>query len=197
MTRLGIAGGIGSGKSALCDVLEQHGVIVIDADHVAREVVEPGEPAWRALVDAFGAAVLHHDGTVDRQFLADVAFPHPPTLRRLNAVTHGIIGLTIVQRLDQIGNRNTAVALPLFRPEHRDIFGLSEVWGIEVEPQEAVRRLVTYRGFNETDAKARIASQISNEARREIVDVVVTNNGTLDEFQGAVTRLIHERGLGG
>lgn len=196
MHRLGIAGGIGSGKSALCDVLERHGAVVIDADHVAREVVEPGEPAWRALVDAFGAAVLHHDGSIDRQFLADLAFPHPPALRRLNSITHGIIGLTIVERLRNIGDRSAAVALPLFRPEHRKIFGLTEVWGIEVDPDEAVRRLVDYRGFSEHDAHARIAAQMSNEDRRAIVDRVITNNGSLEEFQDAVTSLILERGLG-
>lgn len=196
MLRLGIAGGIGSGKSALCDVLESHGVVVIDADHVAREVVEPGAPGWRALVDAFGAAVLHQDGTIDRQFLADVAFPHPPSLRRLNAITHGLIGVTILERLGNLGERPAAVALPLFRPEHRTIFGLNEVWGIEVEPSEAVRRLVTYRGFSENDALARISSQISNAERSKIVDLVITNNGTLQEFQSAVSRLVEARGLG-
>lgn len=196
MQRLGVAGGIGSGKSALSDVLESHGIVVIDADHVAREVVEPGAPAWRALVDSFGSAVLNHDGSIDRQFLADVAFPHPPTLRRLNAITHGVIGITIIERLGNIAERHAAVALPLFRPEHRQIFGLTEVWGIEVEPDEAVRRLVTYRGFSESDAKARIASQISNSERSAIVDVVIPNNGTLEEFQSAVSRMIQQRGLG-
>ena len=195
MKRLGVAGGIGSGKSALSAVLESHGIVVIDADHVAREVVEPGAPAWRALVDAFGTAVLMGDGTIDRQFLADVAFPHPPSLRRLNSITHGVIGVTILERLGNISERHTAVALPLFRPEHREIFGLTEVWGIEVEPTEAVRRLISYRGFTESDATARIASQISNEERAAIVDVVIPNNGTLEDFQASVTRLVRERGF--
>ena len=196
MLRLGIAGGIGSGKSALSDILESHGIVVIDADHVAREVVEPGESAWRALVDAFGSAVLLHDGSIDRQFLADIAFPHAPTLRRLNAITHGIIGVTIIERLKNISERHAAVALPLFRPDHRQIFGLSEVWGIEVDPAEAVRRLMTYRGFSESDAKARIASQMSNAERAAIVDVVIPNNGSLEEFRDAVTQLVRQRGLG-
>lgn len=195
MKRLGVAGGIGSGKSALSDVLEHYGIVVIDADHVAREVVEPGGQAWRALVDAFGSAVLHGDGSIDRQFLADIAFPDPPSLRRLNAITHGVIGATILERLGNISERNTAVALPLFRPEHREIFGLTEVWGIEVDPSEAVRRLISYRGFTETDARARIASQISNEARAAIVDVVIPNNGTLEDFQTHIARLIRERGF--
>ena len=159
MKRLGVAGGIGSGKSALSDILENHGIVVIDADHVAREVVEPGAPAWRALVDAFGTAVL------------------------------------LLERLENITERHSAVALPLFRPEHREIFGLTEVWGIEVEPKEAVRRLISYRGFDESDAKARIASQITNEERAAIVDVVIPNNGTLEDFQASVTRLVRERGF--
>lgn len=195
--RLGIAGGIGSGKSALCEVLQRAGVVVLDADHIAREVVEPGEPAWRALVDAFGQSVLTGDGAIDRQFLADVAFPHPPTLRRLNAITHGIIGLTIIERLSNLKDRNAAVALPLFRPEHRTLFQLTEVWGIEVNPEEAVRRLTTYRGFSVTDARARIESQISNDQRSRIVDVVIDNNGTLDEFETKIMTLIRDRGLSG
>ena len=195
MKRLGVAGGIGSGKSALSDVLEHYGIVVIDADHVAREVVEPGAHAWRALVDAFGSAVLLSDGTIDRQFLADVAFPHPPSLRRLNAITHGVIGATILERLGNISERHTAVALPLFRPEHREVFGLTEVWGIEVEPREAVRRLISYRGFTESDARARIASQMSNEARAAIVDVVISNNGTLEDFQADIARLLRDRGF--
>lgn len=196
MLRLGIAGGIGSGKSALADVLEAHGVVVIDADHVAREVVEPGEPAWRALVDAFGSAVLRIDGSIDRQFLADVAFPHPPNLRRLNAITHGVIGRTIVERLANLSERHVAVALPLFRVEHRQIFGLTEVWGIDVEPGEAVRRLVTFRGFDENDARTRIAAQMTNAERAAIVDVVIPNNGSLEEFQGVVSALVRQRGVG-
>ena len=197
MLRLGLTGGIGSGKSAVEEVLKRHGVKVIDADQVARSVVEPEKPAWRALVDAFGTAVLKPDSTLDREFLAAITFPFPANLRRLNSITHGVIGVSILQWIHENETSHFAVALPLFRPEHRSIFSLDEVWTLEVEPQEAIRRLVTYRSFNREDAEARVAAQISNAERAKISDVVIRNDGSLDDLSSQIRVLLHERGVSG
>lgn len=197
MLRLGLTGGIGSGKSTVETVLEQSGVRVIDADQIARDVVEPGKPAWTALVDAFGTAILQPGGALDREYLAAITFPYPANLRRLNSITHGLIGAAILEWIEGIGSQSFAVALPLFRPEHRTIFGLNEVWALEVEPEVAVERLITFRSFSEDDARARIAAQMTNEARAKIVDRVITNNGTLDELQQKVKELVGGRRLGG
>ncbi|MDE3108130.1 MAG: dephospho-CoA kinase, partial [Acidobacteriota bacterium] len=89
MQRIALAGGIGAGKSTVSSYLASRGYFVLDADDVARDVVEPGQGAYRALVDAFGAAVLTDDLTIDRAFLADVVFHDASALRRLNAITHG------------------------------------------------------------------------------------------------------------
>ena len=89
MKRVAIAGGIGAGKSTVTDRLTTLGFSVVDADVIARHVVEQGEPAWRALVDAFGSAVLTPEGDIDRKFLADVVFHDASALRRLNHITHG------------------------------------------------------------------------------------------------------------
>jgi dephospho-CoA kinase len=155
---------------------------VIDADVAARKVVEKGEPAWTALRDAFGTAVLTPTGELDRTFMADVAFHDATALRRLNHVTHGYIGREIVRELDDTDAAVVFIALPLFRPEHREAFHLDEVWAIVVDPALALSRLLEQRGFDEGDARARLAAQMSNEERASLADRVLWNNGTRDEL---------------
>jgi dephospho-CoA kinase len=193
--QIGIAGGIGSGKSTVTQLLERVGIRVIDTDVIAREVVMPGRPAWQALIDAFGSAVLDESANIDRKFLAAVAFPSPTALRRLNAITHGAIGLEVIRQLDEAKESHYAVAVPLFRPEHRKLFRLEEVWATEVDPDVAIERLMTFRDFTEIDARNRIASQISNAERSAIVDVVIPNNGTVSELEGRLLSLLAERGI--
>ncbi len=195
MLQIGIAGGIGSGKSTLTSALERAGIRVIDTDVIAREIVEPGRPAWQALVDAFGLAVTDAAGLIDRKFLAAVAFPTPTALRRLNAITHGAIGVEVLRALDEARDVHYAVAVPLFRPEHRALFRLSEVWATEVEPEVAVSRLIQHRGFSEEDARNRIQSQITNSERSAIVDVVIPNNGSIGELENRINTLLLERGI--
>ena len=195
MLQLGIAGGIGSGKSTVTSALERAGIRVIDTDVIAREIVEPGRPAWQALIDAFGRAVTDGDGFIDRQFLASVAFPNPTALRRLNVITHGAIGLEVLRMLDECRDIDYAVAVPLFRPEHRSLFRLSEVWATEVDPDVAISRLIQYRGFSEEDARNRIQSQISNSERSAIVDVVIPNNDSIAMLENRIKVLLDERGI--
>jgi dephospho-CoA kinase len=195
--RIAIAGGIGAGKSVLTERLSGLGWPVIDADVIARQVVEPGAPAWQALRDAFGDAVLDANRSIDRAFLADVVFHDPAALRRLNRITHGYIGVQIVRELDEAHGRAAFVALPLFRPEHRSALRLDEVWAVQVEPETAVARLCDFRGFSEADARARLAAQMSNEEREAIVDRVLWNNGTLEELFGELNSALEETGLAG
>ena len=195
MKRIAIAGGIGAGKTAVTDYLMEHGYVVVDADVVARKVVEPGEPAWRALVDAFGRAICQADATLDRQFLADVVFNDAAALRRLNAVTHTAIGVEIVRELDTAQAKAAFVALPLFRAEHRSIFSLDAAWSVQADPEIAVQRLLNYRGFTEADARARIANQITNDEREALVDHVIWNNDGLEALFEKLQSLLDEEGL--
>ena len=191
---MGIAGGIGAGKSAVADRLLALGWPVIDADEIARRVVAKGSPAWLALRDAFGAAVLASDGEIDRPFLADVVFHDATALRRLNAITHPYIGEEILRELDEATAAIVFVVLPLFQPEHRSAFHLDEVWAVEVEPDLAFERLTTLRGMGEDDARARLAAQMSNEERRAIVDRVLQNGGTVAELHAQVDDALAELG---
>lgn len=190
-----MAGGIGAGKSTVTDYLGRRGFAVIDADEVAHLVVEPERPAWRALRDAFGDAVLAADRTIDRAFLAEVVFHDPTALTRLNRITHGHIGAEIRARLDHADGAAVFVALPLFRVEHRELFALTRVWGVLASPEVALARLVSSRGLDERDARARLASQPSNDERLACVDDVIWNEGTKDELYGRVDELLADRGL--
>jgi dephospho-CoA kinase len=190
-----IAGGIGAGKTAVTHRVAAQGFDVVDADVIAHQVTAPGRPAWRALRDAFGDAVLTPDGALDRAFVADVVFHDPSALRRLNHITHGHIGAEIVRQIEKATSGAVFIALPLFRPEHRELFQVDEVWAVLADPEVAVRRLCTHRGFTESDARARIANQMSNEERAAIVDRVIWNNGTLEQLDAHLDGLLREIGL--
>lgn len=194
--RVALAGGIGAGKTVLSDRLSSLGWPVIDADVVARKVVENGEPAWVALRDAFGSAVLAPSGELDRKFLADVVFHDASALRRLNHITHGYIGTEIIRELDATHAAAVFIAMPLFRPEHRAVFQLDEVWAVQVDPATALSRLCAQRGLDEDDARARLAAQMSNEERALLVDRVLWNDGTLDELYLQLDAALGDLGIG-
>jgi dephospho-CoA kinase len=193
--RIVIAGGIGAGKSAVAQRLRDLGFVVVDADDVAHDVTAPGSPTLATLVDAFGSAVLDREGALDRAFVAEVVFHDPTALRRLNSITHGAIGVEIVRRLDEADGDVVFAAIPLFRPEHRAAFALDAVWSVQVSPETAIRRLVNGRGFNESDAQARLATQMSNDERAAIVDRVLWNEGTVDELYAELDAALAETGL--
>jgi dephospho-CoA kinase len=192
--RVALAGGIGAGKTAVAERLTSLGWSVIDADVIARKVVQKGEPAWQALRDAFGTAVLDSERQIDRAFLAEIVFHDESALRRLNNVTHGYIGEEIVRELDGTDSPVVFVALPLYRAEHRSNLQLDEAWGILVDPATAIERLVSLRGFSEEDARARLAAQMSNDERVEIVDRVIWNDGTLEDLYGRLDEALEELG---
>jgi dephospho-CoA kinase len=192
--RVAIAGGIGAGKTAVAERLTFLGYPVIDADVIARKVVQKDEPAWRALRDGFGTAVLDKGGNIDRAFLADVVFHDESALRRLNSVTHGYIGGEMARELDEVHAPTVFVAIPLYRAEHRGNLQLDEAWAVLVDPAIALERLVALRGMSRDDAAARLAAQMSNDDRVAIVDRVIWNNGSLDDLYEQLDAALAEVG---
>jgi dephospho-CoA kinase len=187
-----VAGGMGAGKTAATDRLSSLGFSVVDADVSARRIVEKGEPAWRALQDAFGTAVLTPEGDIDRKYVADVVFHDTSALRRLNHITHGYIASEMKAEVAGASGPVVFVALPLYRVEHREEFGFDEVWAIQVDPAVALERLTTLRGFSPEDARARLAVQMSNEERAAIVDRVIWNDGTVDDLYRSLNAALEE-----
>lgn len=195
MKRIAVAGGIGAGKSEVSARLNALGWLVVDADVIARRITTSGEPAWCALRDAFGDAVLDADGEIDRVFLADVVFHDPMALARLNRITHGPIGVEMLRQLHESEGPAAFVAIPLFRPEHRELLSLDAVWAVLAEPETALERLCSQRGFTELDARARLAAQMTNEERAAIVDRVIWNEGTLEELYRQIDDALRDEGL--
>ena len=192
MQRIGIAGGIGSGKTATTERLTKLGWPVVDADVAAHVVTEPDRPAWLALCDAFGTSLLREDRSLDRGRLAEIVFHDVTSLKRLNHITHNAIKVEILQQLDSMNEAVAFVALPLFRPEHREVFDLDEVWSVQVRPETALARLVSFRSFSEEDARARLTQQMSNEERGSIVDRIIWNEGSIDDLYVQVDELVRE-----
>ena len=195
MQRIVIAGGIGAGKTVATNYLSDLGWTVVDADQIAHEITEPGRPAWLALRDAFGDAVLNEDATLDRAFVADVVFHDHSALRRLNHITHGHIGAEIVRRIDAVDDMAVFIAVPLYRSEHRSIFSVDEAWSIQVAPETAIHRLCAFRGFSEDDARARLVNQMTNDERAAIVERVMWNEGTIEELRGQIDAALLANGL--
>lgn len=189
-----IAGGIGAGKTAVTDHLRDRGFTVIDADVVAHRITDRGQPALGALRDAFGDGILKEDGSLDRAFVADIVFHDRSALRRLNSITHGHVGSEIVDELHHATGPVAFIALPLFRPEHRDFFNVDQVWAVQVSPATALERLIHLRDFSEADAASRLANQMTNEERAQIVDRVVWNEGTLDDLLTTVDEMVDKLG---
>jgi dephospho-CoA kinase len=188
---VGLTGGIGSGKSTVAADLEARGAAVIDADKIAREIVEPGGRAYEGLVDRFGNGVLHPDGRLDRQKMAEIAFNDPDALAALNEITHPAIGQVMAERVLEASQAHPIVVvdIPLMTIATKARMNFDAVVVVDAPLETAVARLVEQRSFAEADARARIGSQISREERASLADFVVDNSGDLDALSAQLDAL--------
>jgi dephospho-CoA kinase len=191
MLAVGLTGGIGSGKSTVADLLVQRGAVLIDADQVARDVVEPGGPAYQPLVDRFGPGIVTPDGAIDRPALAALAFADEESRLALNAITHPAIGAAMMAARDAHEGTDDIVvlAIPLLTAVHRDTVKLHKVVVVDTPTDVALQRLLSQRGFDRADAEARIRSQISREERMNEADYVLDNSGDRLALEAEVDKL--------
>ncbi|MGZ6804571.1 MAG: dephospho-CoA kinase [Nocardioidaceae bacterium] len=191
MLSVGLTGGIGSGKSTVSRVLASLGAVVVDADAVAREVVEPGSPGLAAVVEEFGSGVLLPDGGLDREALGKVVFADPDARGRLNAVLHPRIGARSAELWAAAEASGAAVLVhdvPLLA--ENGMQGLyDEVVVVDVDPAVQLDRLVRLRGMTEQDAAARIAAQATREQRLAVATRVLPNDGKVAELEQRVREL--------
>ena len=190
--RIGLTGGIGSGKSTVSALLARRGAVVIDADRIAREVVEPGTPGLAAVVEAFGRSLLKADGSLDRPGLAAVVFADPAARKRLDGIVHPLVRARAAE-LAAAAPEDAVVVhdVPLL-VETGQAGSYDLVLVVEAEMETRVQRLVA-RGLSEADARARIAVQADDEQRRAAADVVLDNSGTEEELAAQVDRFWAER----
>lgn len=189
MKLIGLTGGIGSGKTTVSSALKERGANVIDADAIVHELQQRGTIVFNEMVEQFGREIVGADGELDRQRVADIVFNDPDALGALNAIVHPRVGAEIARRLEEAAQRGDTVILdvPLLVESGRnDMAGLIVV---DLDPDVAVERLVAFRGFSESDARARIARQASREDRLEKADFVVDNQGTLEELHRRIDQL--------
>lgn len=189
MLLIGLTGGIGSGKSTVSAMLAARGAVVIDADAITRELQQPGTPVFQAMVDRFGPGIVAHDGTLDRQAVADLVFHDAEALADLNAIVHPAVGAEIARRMEGAAGTDRIVVLdvPLLVESGRD--DLAAVVVVDVDPEVALARLVEQRGMRPDDARARMARQASREERLARADEVLDNSGSLDDLRAQVDAL--------
>ena len=192
MLRIGLTGGIGSGKSTVAGLLAARGARVIDADRIAREVVEPGTPGLDAVVGAFGAGVLTAEGALDRPALAAVVFADPEARRRLDGIVHPLVRSRAAELVAAAPPEAVVVQDVPLLVETGQAASYDLVLVVQADLATRVRRLVG-RGLSEDDARARIAAQATDEQRRAVADVVLDNSGTVEELEAQVDRFWAER----
>lgn len=185
---LGLTGGIGSGKSTVGALLVERGAVLLDADAMVRELQQPGMPVFEAMVERFGPGIVAADGSLDRAAVAEVVFNDPDALQDLNAIVHPAVGERINQRLVELAETDEVVVLDIPLLVEGDRQGYAGVIVVDTDPEVALRRLVQHRGFSEADARARMANQARREERLARADVVVRNDGSLDDLAAEVDR---------
>ena len=198
MITIGITGGIGSGKSTASQILGELGAEVIDADRVGHRIYLPDTPAWREIVAAFGEGVLAPDRTIDRAKLGPLVFSNPDALRQLNAIAHGKMFSYIQGQIDYMRDKHATPvvvveAAILLEAGWRAL--VDQLWVVVTEVEVAIARLKAYKNFTEDQARARVAAQLSNEARMAQADKVIWNNTDLSALRQAVEAAWHSLGL--
>lgn len=185
---IGLTGGIASGKSVISSLLAERGAVIIDADRLGHEAYRAGTETFRRVVEAFGEDVIGDDGQIDRKRLGAKVFGDPAARKRLEAIVWPAIREMAREQIEHARRRGApAVVLEaavLIEAGWQDL--VDEVWVAEVEPEIAIRRLESRNGLTREQAEARLRAQLSNEERRRHADVVIENNGTLEDLRRRV-----------
>jgi dephospho-CoA kinase len=187
--KVGLTGGIGSGKSEVSRRLASLGAVIVDADAIAHEVVAVGTPGLGDVVEAFGPEVLRADGSLDREGLGRRVFADAEQLARLNAIVHPLVGERMRELADSAPPEAVVVYDVPLLVENSLASAYDRVVVVDVPVEVQVDRLVRLRGMAESDARARIAAQATREERRAAATDVIDNRGTLSDLERQVADL--------
>lgn len=179
MYLVALTGGIASGKSTVARRLAERGAVVVDADLIARQVVEPGTPALAAIAERFGSAVIAEDGTLDRPALGAIVFTDEAARLDLNGITHPAVVAESQRQFAAAGEHAVVVYDVPLLAEGRGSAEFREVVVVHAPAETRIGRLVELRGMGEQEARNRVASQASDEQRLALADVVIDSSGTL------------------
>jgi dephospho-CoA kinase len=186
---VGLTGGIGSGKSTVSELLAGRGAVIIDADEVVRDLQQPGSPVLEHLAARFGHEIITKTGELDRQALANKVFGDAAAVKALNKIVHPAVGIEMARRVQGYVATDQIVVLdiPLLTENPRDNLQGKIVVDVPLEVQ--VERLLRFRGFDEADARARIARQATREQRLDGASFVIDNSGAPDALAGQIEQL--------
>ena len=185
---LGLSGGIGSGKSTVAKILSDLGAVVIDADAIARQVLEPNETGYQSAIEVFGESILDSDLRIDRKRLAELVFLNSDELAKLEAIVHP----AVIARVAQIRNslpESTVVVYDTPLLFEKNLQGQFDKVLIVVTDSKHRKARLIERGLELTDIEARIANQATDARRRTVADFVIENNGSLEQLQDEVTKV--------
>jgi dephospho-CoA kinase len=189
---VGLTGGIASGKSTVAVMLQRLGAQIIDADSLAREVVQPGQKAWRDIVDAFGADVLLEDRTLDRKKLRTIVFNNPAARKQLEAITHPTIRRLAQQRIQELADAGASLIVyvaPLFFETKVQLW-LRPVILVACDTATQKRRLRERDRLSDEEIERHLQAQMSLEEKRRLADYVVENTGTLEDLERQVAAVV-------
>lgn len=190
MLEIALTGGMGSGKSTVADAFVARGAVLIDADRIVRELQEPGQPVFEAMVERWGPEVVAEDGSLSRGAVAEIAFNDADELKALGEIVHPALYNEIERRRGLLARSDAVVVLDLPLLVGADGTSIADQFGelagiivVDADTETTVERLVAGRGFDEADARARIANQASREARVAVADWVIDNSGDLKTLE--------------
>ncbi|NLV17087.1 MAG: dephospho-CoA kinase [Syntrophomonadaceae bacterium] len=186
---IGLTGCIASGKSTVSKMLKQKGIPVIDADQIAREIVEPGEPAYQDIVNEFGPRVVDADGQLNRKYLGDIIFSDPEMREKLNSFTHPRVQKKFEHHMQQLSPDDRIVIwdVPLLF-ETNMYKEVDEVWVVWVDERLQVERLMQRDGLTQPQAKLRAASQMPMVEKMKRADRLIDNRGSIEETEAIVAK---------
>lgn len=195
---IGLTGSISSGKSTVSQMLKEQGYPIVDADLVARQVVEPGSETLEKISEAFGESVILPDGTLDRKKVGDLIFSNPEIRNRLNNIIHPAIRKEMLrQRAAYVADGHKVVIMDiplLFESQLQHL--ADKILVVSVTEENQLKRLIKRNGLSEHDASARISSQLPMSVKEEGADAVIYNNGTIEETKWQLNRILEKWNVG-
>lgn len=191
---IGLTGSIASGKSTVSKMIESYGLPIVDADVVARHVVEPGTPTLKKIAEAFGPEIIAQDGSMDRAKVGSIIFHNEEMRKTLNSIIHPAIREEMLRQRDEFisfGEKNIFMDIPLLFESKLEHF-VEKIIVVSVNREVQLQRLMERNGFTEEEANARIATQIPVKEKEQLADAVIHNNGPLEDTAIQLQNILYE-----